>query len=473
MRAGSFIVIAAGLALLPQYAPAQKATQAGSGHWVSTWATAQQLQPAPVGGFGGRGPGPGRGGPVPPGPTANPGAANPPAPTAPISGANPQSPPNVARPPQGPPQRGRANPNRTNLPATLSDQTIRMPIRVSVGGAQVRIEISNMVGAQPLEVAAAHIAAYQGKGSIAAGTDRALTFSGNASVIVPPGTLAVSDAVNLSVAPMSDLAISLYLPRDTGAPTTHNVGLHTAYISKGNVTGNESMPEEPITTTACTWLSSVDVMAPKDAYTIVALGDSITDGYSTTTDADMAWPTLLAKRLSKNKATQNVAVVNQGISGNQVLRDGAGISALARFDRDVLSRPGVKWVVLLEGINDINIRGRTEGPNALTSDDLVAGYRQLIERSHLYGIKIAGATIMAEEGVPTASERGEGIRQAVNKWIREKGHFDAVVDLDAATRDPEHPGRLKQEYDSGDHIHPNDAGNQAMADAFDLSLFKK
>jgi lysophospholipase L1-like esterase len=238
------------------------------------------------------------------------------------------------------------------------------------------------------------------------------------------------------------------------------------------VTGNETMPE-PITTTACTWLSSVDAMAPKDAYTIVALGDSITDGYSTTTDADMAWPTLLAKRLSKNKATQNVAVVNQGISGNQVLRDGAGICALARFDRDVLSRPGVKWVVLLEGINDINIRGRTEGRNALTSDDLIAGYRQLIERCHLYGIRIAGATIMAEEGVPTASERGEGIRLAVNQWIREKGHFDAVVDLDAATRDPQHPARLKQEYDSGDHIHPNDAGNQAMADAFDLSLFKK
>jgi lysophospholipase L1-like esterase len=455
MRARSFIVFAAGLALLPQYAPAQKATRAaGSGHWISTWATAQQLQPAPVGGFGGRGPGPG------PGPSATPG------------GANPQAPPNVARPPQGPPQGGRANPNRTNLPATLSDQTIRMPIRVSVGGAQVRIELSNMGGAQPLEVGAAHIAAYQGKGSIAAGTDRALTFSGNASVIVPPGTLALSDPVNLSVAPMSDLAVSLYLPRDTGAPTTHNVGLHTAYISKGNVTGNETMPE-PITTTACTWLSSVDAMAPKDAYTIVALGDSITDGYSTTTDADMAWPTLLAKRLSKNKATQNVAVVNQGISGNQVLRDGAGISALARFDRDVLSRPGVKWVVLLEGINDINIRGRVEGPNALTSDDLIAGYRQLIERCHLYRIKIAGATIMAEEGVPTASERGEGIRQAVNRWIREKGHFDAVVDLDAATREPQHPARLKQEYDSGDHIHPNDAGNQAMADAFDLSLFKK
>ncbi len=463
MRARSFIVFAAGLALLPHYAQAQKATRAaGSGHWVSTWATAQQLQPAPVGGFGGRGPGPA------PGPSATPGDRSAPGAPANPGATNPPAPPNVARPPQG----GRANPNRTNLPATLSDQTIRMPIRVSLGGALVRIEVSNVAGAQPLQVGAAHIAVYQGSGSIAPGTDRALTFSGDASVIVPPGTLLVSDPVNLSVAPMSDLAVSLYLPRDTGAPTAHNVGLHTAYISKGNVTGNESMPE-PIATTACTWLSSVDVMAPKNAYAIVALGDSITDGYSTTTDADMAWPALLAKRLGKNKTTQNVAVVNQGISGNQVLRDGAGISALARFDRDVLSRPGVKWVVLLEGINDINIRGRTEGPNSLTSGDLIAGYRQLIERCHLYGIKIAGATIMAEEGVPTASERGEGIRQAVNKWIREKGHFDAVVDLDAATRDPQHPARLKQEYDSGDHIHPNDAGNQAMADAFDVSLFKK
>ncbi len=454
IRVGAF---AAGLALFSTCAQAQKAS-GGGGHWVSTWASSQQLQPQPAFGFGGRGPGPGRGQTAPGGQNASP--SNPAGATAP--------PPRPAGPPRG----NRPNPNRTNLPPTLSDQTIRLPVRVSVGGAQVRIEISNMVGAQPLEVGAAHIAVYKGQGSISSGTDRALTFSGRPDAVVPPGALAVSDPVDLNVGPASDLAVSLYLPRDTGAPTTHNVGLHTAYISKGNTTGSESMPE-PITTTACTWLSSVDVMAPKDAYTIVALGDSITDGFSTTTDADMAWPTLLGRRLSKNKATQNVAVVNQGISGNQVLRDGAGISALARFDRDVLSRPGVKWVVLLEGINDINIRGRVEGPNALTADDLIAGYRQLIERCHLHGIKIAGATLTPEEGVPTASERGEGIRRAVNQWIREKGHFDAVVDLDAATRDPQHPARLKQEYDSGDHIHPNDAGNQAMADAFDLNVFKK
>jgi lysophospholipase L1-like esterase len=170
--------------------------------------------------------------------------------------------------------------------------------------------------------------------------------------------------------------------------------------------------------------------------------------------------------------TQHVGVVNQGISGNQVLRDGAGLSALARFDRDVLSRPGVKWVILLEGINDINIRGRMEGPNALTSDELIWGYRQIIARAHASGIKVMGATIMPEEGVPTASERGEQIRQTVNRWIRTNGNFDAIVDFDITVRDPQRPMRLKQQFDPGDHIHPNDAGNQSMADAFDLSVFK-
>lgn len=455
------VILLVGFVLLTPSVWAQKAAQAGnSNHWVATWATAQQLMPATVGG---------RGGPAPaPAPSANPSNPNAVAPPANPSGTTAPAPQSPARPLEG----GRSNPNRSNLPASLSDQTIRMPVRVSLGGGQVRIEISNMVTAQPLEVGGAHIAVYKGGGAIVAGTDRALTFGGSAAVTVPPGVLAVSDPVNLNVAPMSNLAVSLYLPRDTGTPTNHTVGLHTSYISKGDVTGIEAMPD-PATTTAYAWLSSVDVLAPKNAFTIVALGDSITDGYTTTPDADKAWPTLLAKRLSTNKATQHIAVVNQGISGNQVLRDGAGISALARFDRDVLSRPGVKWVVLLEGINDINIRGRADGPDALTSEDLIAGYRQLIERCHLHGIKIMGATIMPEEGLPMASERGEGIRQTVNRWIRAKGNFDAVVDFDAAVRDPQRPVRLRQDFDPGDHIHPNDAGNQAMADAFDLSLFTK
>ena len=389
--------------------------QTGTEHWVATWATAQQLMATPVGGR---------------------------------SGAPPSS-----------------------LPATFANQTVRMIVRTSLGGSRVRVELSNMLNAQPVDIGAVHIAIHKGRGVILEGMDRALTFGGSSSFTIPAGAMAVSDPVNLDVAPLSDLAVSIYLPRDTGPPTNHPLGLHTAYISNGDVTASVAMPD-PKTMTAYAWLSSVDVVAPANAFTVVAFGDSITDGYSTTLDTDQAWPALLAKRLNAVK-NQRVAVVNQGISGNQVLRDGAGLSALARFDRDVLSRPGVKWVILFEGINDINIRGRIDGSNALTSDELIWGYRQIIARAHAHGIKVIGATIMPEEGVPTASERGEQIRQTVNRWIRANGNFDAVVDFDMTVRDPQRPVRLKQQFDPGDHIHPDDAGNQAMADAFDLSVFKK
>jgi lysophospholipase L1-like esterase len=271
---------------------------------------------------------------------------------------------------------------------------------------------------------------------------------------------------------LSELAVSLYLPGDTGTPTTHQLGLHTSYISKGNTTAATTMPD-PAKMYGYVWLSSVDVAAPADAFTIVALGDSITDGQATTTDADRAWPALLARRLNRNPATQHVAVVNQGISGNQVLHDGAGVAALARFDRDVLSRPGVRWVILLEGINDINLQGSADGPDALTPEELIAGYRQIIERCHIHGIKVVGATVMPEEGVWIATARTEQVRQAVNRWIRTKGNFDAVVDFDAVVRDPQKASAVKPEFDPGDHIHPNDAGNQAMADAFDLAIFRK
>lgn len=389
-------------------------------HWVTTWATAQQL---------------------------------------------------VA--PAGPPRPARTNgPEASGLPATFADQTVRMVVRVSVGGKRVRIELSNMLNAQALDVGAAHVALHKGSGEIVNGTDRTLTFGGRSGFTLPPGALAVSDAVDLEVAPSSDLAVSLYLPRDTGTPTSHTIGLHTAYISQGN-TASSAKVTGGTTMFAYAWLAGVQVAAPRDAFTIVALGDSITDGYATTRDANQAWPTLLAARLGANKSTQQVAVVNQGISGNQVLRDGAGTSALGRLDRDVLSRAGVKWVILLEGINDINIRGRTEGANALTAEELIWGYQQIIARCHAQGIKVIGATIMPEEGVPTASERGEQIRQAANKWIREKGHFDAVVDFDAAVRDVQNPVKIRADIDPGDHIHPNDAGNKLMADAFDLGVFKK
>ena len=347
-----------------------------------------------------------------------------------------------------------------------------MIVRTSLGGTRLRISLSNILNAQPLRIGAAHVALHEGAGRIVPGTDRALSFAGASAATVPPGALLLSDPVDLPVAPLADLAISLYLPVDTGPPTTHTLGLRTAYISRGDVTAAEAMPDST-TTLAYLWLSAVDVLAPAAASTVVAFGDSITDGYGTTLDANQAWPTLLAQRLIGERRTRHLAVVNQGISGNQVLRNGAGLSALARFDRDVLSRSGVKWMILLEGINAINIRGRTDGPDALTTEELIAGYKQLIARAHSHGIRVLGATLTPQEGVPTATERGEAIRQAANQWIRTSRAFDAVVDFDAVLRDPSRTIRLLPAFDPGDHIHPNDAGNRAMADAFDLKVFVK
>jgi lysophospholipase L1-like esterase len=434
-------ILAAALCSLPPAAAQTRSRGGAADHWVSTWATSEELMTAPPGGRGGRG-GPGRG-----------------------PAMTPEQQARFA-------EMRRNSPNNSNLPDSFADQTVRMIVRTSIGGHRVRIELSNKTGAPALEIGAAHIALYKGGGAIVEGSDRVLTFGNSPTCTIQPGVLVMSDPVDLEVAPLGDLAISLYLPNETGSPTNHNLGLHTAYISKGNTAAAVSMPD-PSTMFAYAWLSSVDVEAPANAYAVVALGDSITDGFRTTRDADKAWPTLLARRLHENKATQNVAVVNQGISGNQVLRDGAGVSALARFDRDVLSRPGVKWVILLEGINDINIRGRSDAPGALTADELIWGYRQILAQAHAHGIRVVGATIMPEEGVPTASERGEGIRLKVNEWIRARGNFDAVVDFDAVVRDSAHPVRLKPEFDPGDHIHPNDIGNQAMSDAFDLNVFKQ
>ncbi len=362
------------------------------------------------------------------------------------------------------------NPIMFYVPSSLEDQTVRMIVHPSIGGRQMRVNLSNALGRSPVQIETVHVAFHEKDGKILPGTDRVVTFNGKPSCVLLPGVLLTSDPVEMVLLPFTDLAISLYFSQETGAPTDHRLGLHTAYISKGNTAGLEAMPD-PEKTHAYLWLAGIDVLASADAFTIVALGDSITDGFSTTLDGNMAWPALLAKRLGTNEATRHISVVNQGISGNQVLRDGAGLSALARFDRDVLSIAGVRWVILLEGINDINFRGRADEPDALTSEELIAGYKQIIERAHTHGIKIIGATLTPEEGVPTMSERGEEIRQTVNQWIRTSGLFDAVVDFDAVIRDPSRFIRMRPEFDPGDHIHPNDEGNQAMADAFDLKVF--
>ena len=405
--------------------------QGSKEHWVSTWATAQDLAPT-----------------VMDVPVVSPGVTR----------------PNFSG------QRGTGP--RTDVPTALENQTVRMVVHTSIGGSRLRIQLSNAIGKNPVTFGTVHVALRKTASEIIDGSDRSVTFAGKSTVTVGPGVIVVSDPVELDVKPMADLAVSIYLPKDSGPPTTHTLGLHAAYVSKGDTTTERTMPD-PTITYAYLWLSSVDVIAPADAFAVVALGDSITDGFSTTRDADQAWPTLLAKRFSANKSTAHISVLNEGISGNEVLRDGAGISALARFDRDVLSRPGVKWVILLEGINDINLHGQVVGPDALTADDLIFGYRQIIDRAHTYGIKVIGATVMAEEGVWLSTPVGEATRQAVNEWIRTSHAFDAVVDLDAATVDTDHKTRLKPEFNSGDNIHPNDAGNKAMADKFDLAIFSK
>jgi len=305
-------------------------------------------------------------------------------------------------------------------------------------------------------------------------SDRALTFGGRISFTIPPGALVVSDPVDLDIPKLTDLAVSIYFPGNTGPPTVHPLGLHTTYITSGNTTAYPSLRPSD-TTSAYFWLSSVDVVAPERAGAIVAFGDSITDGFATSLNQDHAWPVLLATRLAENKSTAMLGVLNLGISGNRVLRDGAGTNALARFDRDVLSRPGVRWMTLLEGINDITFSAIPGMPpsEAVTAEDLIWGYRQIIARAHMHGIKVAGATIMPVQGVATYTENGEAVREAVNRWIRTSGSFDAIIDLDGLMHDPTNPKRLRSEFDSGDHVHPNDHGNQAMADAVDVSIFLK
>jgi lysophospholipase L1-like esterase len=355
------------------------------------------------------------------------------------------------------------------IPTISDNQTVRMIVHTSIPGQELRIELSNSFGKSVISIGDAHVALRTSGASIDSNTDRQLTFSGEKSVDIRPGQVIVSDPVDLDLRAMSDLAISLYLIKSQDPPTNHTPSLQTTYVSGGDVTASATMP---IATTneSYEWLRSVDVLEPGDSFAISCLGDSITDGFRTTVNANMAWPTLLAKRFSERGGAK-IAVLNAGISGNQVLRDGAGVSALARFDRDVASEPGVRWVVLLEAINDINIHGQITGPGAVTAGDLIDGYKQLIARAHMDHLRIMGATLTPDEGVWPAGPIGEATRKTVNEWIRNSGEFDAVVDFDDVVRDPADPARLLPAYDSGDHIHPNDAGNAAMANAFNLSAF--
>jgi lysophospholipase L1-like esterase len=366
------------------------------------------------------------------------------------------------------------------FPRTLWNQTIRQVARVSIGGSRVRVVLSNEYGTRPVTIGAAHAAISDGGVKIAAGSDRVLTFGGLRTVIIPPGAPVVSDPVDLPLAPLASVAVSLYLPDATPFTTWHNDARQTAFLVSGNKTADaEFKPDDrPV---ARAFLTEILVDAPAAARAIVTFGDSITDGDCSTIDGNRRWPDVLAERLVKAGGPP-VAVLNQGISGAKLLADRMGTNALARFDRDVLTQPHVDTVIVMIGINDIGWAGAkllSPGDLPASVERIIAGYRQLVERAHLHGIKVIGATLTPFEDAfkgafdPLAdfySPDKDKARQAVNQWIRERGSFDAVLDFDALVREAKRPARLQAAFACADHLHPSDAGYKAMADSIDLRV---
>lgn len=370
------------------------------------------------------------------------------------------------------------------FPATqsFSNQTIRQTVRVSVGGGRVRLRLTNEYGTKPLVVGAARIALSDDKGNIRPGTDKPVLFDGRPGATIPAGAPFLSDPIDLKVEGLTSLSVSLYFPEDTGPCTCHATGVQNGFVSDaGDFTAKEFTPAQTIQFRA--FISGVDVESATPAGSLVVLGDSISDGVGATLDANRRWPDLLANRLNA-KGAKGWGVVNMGISGNRVLGDGAGQSALARFDRDVLAATGVKTVVIFEGVNDLGIAYGNfgEGPMAerfkalagrkVTKDEMIAGYRQLITRAHARGLKVIAATITPYGGAMYFSEEGEAVRQAINDWIRTSKELDGVIDFDAAIRDPAKPTQIKDGFHAGDHLHGSDAGYAAMAAAIDLKLFR-
>jgi len=376
-----------------------------------------------------------------------------------------------------------SDPNQPVL--NLQNQTVRERVRISVGGSQVRIRLSNEYGSSPLHVGPVTVAVPNDVASVKSGSIHAVTFGGRDSITIPAGAPALSDPVALPVAHGAEMSISLYFPKRVTAPTWHALALKRAVISQGDDTHKEKI-QGGTEVRNLILVSAVLVPSPPSQRVIVAFGDSIVDGDGSTVDADRNWPSALMRRLGKTPEDSQWAVVNEGIAGNRLLSDGPiaslGVSALARFDRDALSVPGVTHIVLLEGINDLGFPGAKLGELSLadpadvrSAEDLIGAYRQLISRAHARGVKVIGSTMTPCEGMDIPgyySEAKEATRQAVNKWIRTSAAFDGVIDFDAVMRDPDHPSRLLPRLASEDHLHPNDAGYQAMADAIDLTVFQ-
>jgi lysophospholipase L1-like esterase len=352
-----------------------------------------------------------------------------------------------------------------NSRTAFSDQTLRQIVHTSVAGSRVRVRISNLFGEQPLQIEDVHLALRGDGSSIVAGTDRRLRFGGQASVAIPPGAAVTSDPIRFNLPALADVAVSFYLRGTAGSITFHPSAHQTSYIAGGDVSGNTELPNSQ-TIRSYYFLTNLDVQGEHLLGAVVTLGASITEGYKATDDTNRQWPSVLAQRLAR--AGVKVGVLNEGISGNRLLAAGAGDSAEGRFQRDVLDQPGVRWVIFSD--DPINDLGSTKPPP--TASELIAATQRLIAEAHRRHIRLLCSTLTPYEGANYWTAEEEVRREQFNRFVRDsKGGCDAVIDQDDATHDPSHPARFLPAYDSGDHLHPNDAGHRAIANAVDLSIF--
>ena len=369
-------------------------------------------------------------------------------------------------------------PHNALPPEDLTNATLRQIFHLSLGGPALRVHFSNAFGTEALHIPSVHIARPLSTSSpaIDPATDRPLTFAGYPNAEIPPGAELISDPIAYPVTSLSDIAVTFHLQSPPARQTGHPGSRATSYYVHGDLVSAHTFAE-PKHVDHWYQITEIDVQSPSNAATIVALGDSITDGHGATTNGNDRWTDVLAARLQASPATRNIGVSNQGIGGNHLLIDGLGPSALARFDRDVLAPAGVRWLIVFEGVNDLGGLAR-DGEVPLADHTafvqrVIAAYQQIIARAHAHGLLVYGATITPYVG-STYYHPGplsEADRQAVNKWIRTPGNVDAVIDFDAVIRDPQHPDQLLPAYDCGDHLHPSPAGFKAMADSIPLTLF--
>lgn len=361
-------------------------------------------------------------------------------------------------------------PNNMPPEPGLSHNTLRQVVRVSLGGDSLRVRFSNEFSTSPVTLKAVHVAVAAGSGAVVSNTDQALRFYGKPEVTITPGAAIISDPFKFALAPRTDVAITIHFGDTSPDVTGHPGSRTTSYLLPGNQVSAVDFPDA-VRTDHWYIISGIDVLAEESAAAVVVLGNSITDGRGSGTNKQNRWPDEFARRLQENSGTRLVAVLNQGIGGNCVLRDCLGPAALSRFERDVIAATKVRWLIILEGINDI---GQIQSAETATkvADDLIAAYEQMIDRAHAKGIKVYGATLLPFGGSFYDAPHREAARSTVNEWIRNSGRFDAVIDLDAALRDPAAPLRLLPAADTGDHLHPNETGHRMMAEAVDLALFK-